>query len=175
MRSRSKRHGPAALARRATAPRTGRAAGRSAGADRCDAHQHTPIDRLARELEAQRKAADALADDDAKRGRAAGLPAGAEPAGREAQQRFLLRALYSTNQLQEQMTWFWMNHFNVSTRKGNMRELVGDYEETAIRPQGAGALPRPAGRDGVPSGDAALPRQRAERRRPAQRELSRAS
>ncbi|MBL6618123.1 MAG: DUF1800 domain-containing protein [Alphaproteobacteria bacterium] len=53
---------------------------------------------------------------------------------REAQTRFLLRALYSRNQLKEQLTWFWMNHFNVSQGKNDIRALIGDYEETAIRP-----------------------------------------
>jgi uncharacterized protein (DUF1800 family) len=36
------------------------------------------------------------------------------------------------------MTWFWMNHFNVSTRKGDVRLWVGDYEEQAIRPHALG-------------------------------------
>src|SRR6201996_1480909 len=53
---------------------------------------------------------------------------------REAQTRSLLRDLYSRNQLKEQLTWFWMNHFNVSQNKDEIRALVGDYEETAIRP-----------------------------------------
>ena len=53
---------------------------------------------------------------------------------REAQTRSLLRDLYSQNQLKEQLTWFWMNHFNVSQNKNDIRALVGDYEETAIRP-----------------------------------------
>jgi uncharacterized protein (DUF1800 family) len=53
---------------------------------------------------------------------------------RQAQTRSLLRDLYSRNQLKEQLTWFWMNHFNVSQNKGEIRALVGDYEETAIRP-----------------------------------------
>jgi uncharacterized protein (DUF1800 family) len=53
---------------------------------------------------------------------------------RQAQTRSLLRDLYSKNQLKEQLTWFWMNHFNVSQNKGEIRALVGDYEETAIRP-----------------------------------------
>lgn len=56
----------------------------------------------------------------------------------EAQQRFLLRALYSENQLQEQMTWFWTNHFNISVRKGILRAMAGDYENTAIRPHALG-------------------------------------
>jgi uncharacterized protein (DUF1800 family) len=98
----------------------------------------TPVDQLARELEAQRKAADALADDDAEEGRAPGLPAELNKLAREAQSRFLLRALYSPNQLQEQMTWFWMNHFNVHQYKANVRAMVGDYEERAIRPHALG-------------------------------------
>ena len=35
--------------------------------------------------------------------------------------RHLLRALYSPDQLQEQMTWFWMNHFSVFQLKANLR------------------------------------------------------
>ncbi|APW40807.1 hypothetical protein RD110_19390 [Rhodoferax koreense] len=57
---------------------------------------------------------------------------------REAATRHLLRALYSPNQLQEQMTWFWLNHFSVSQAKGNLRAMVGDYEEQAIRPHALG-------------------------------------
>jgi uncharacterized protein (DUF1800 family) len=32
------------------------------------------------------------------------------------------------------MTWFWFNHFNVHQYKANIRILVGDYEDRAIRP-----------------------------------------
>jgi uncharacterized protein (DUF1800 family) len=52
----------------------------------------------------------------------------------EAIRRDLLRAVYSPAQLQEQMTWFWLNHFSVFQYKANLRWLVGDYEERAIRP-----------------------------------------
>ena len=52
----------------------------------------------------------------------------------QAQTRSLLRDIYSRNQLKEQLTWFWMNHFNVYARKREIAALVGDYEETAIRP-----------------------------------------
>jgi uncharacterized protein (DUF1800 family) len=51
----------------------------------------------------------------------------------EAATRSLLRDLYSPNQLLEQTTWFWMNHFNVHQYKSNLQVLVGDYEENAIR------------------------------------------
>jgi uncharacterized protein (DUF1800 family) len=52
----------------------------------------------------------------------------------EAQRRRIIRALYSGNQLQEQLTWFWFNHFNVFQGKEKVKLLVADYDESAIRP-----------------------------------------
>jgi len=53
----------------------------------------------------------------------------------EAQQARLLRAIYSPAQLQEVMTDFWFNHFNVFRDKGlEDRIWVGAYERDAIRP-----------------------------------------
>jgi uncharacterized protein (DUF1800 family) len=52
----------------------------------------------------------------------------------EAVRRELLRAVYSPQQLQEQLAWFWLNHFSVYQGKANLRWLVGDYAEQAIRP-----------------------------------------
>jgi len=52
----------------------------------------------------------------------------------EAQRRHIIRALYSTNQLQEQLTWFWFNHFNVFHGKDKVRLFIADYEDSAIRP-----------------------------------------
>ncbi|MGH8122427.1 MAG: DUF1800 domain-containing protein [Rudaea sp.] len=56
----------------------------------------------------------------------------------QATQRELLRAIYSPAQLKEQMTWFWLNHFNVFARKGYVKFLVGDYTDRAIRPHALG-------------------------------------
>jgi uncharacterized protein (DUF1800 family) len=56
----------------------------------------------------------------------------------EAIRRDLLRAVYSPSQLQEQMVWFWLNHFSVHQYKANLRWLIGDYEEHAIRPHAFG-------------------------------------
>ena len=56
----------------------------------------------------------------------------------EAARRDLLRAVYSPSQLQEQMIWFWLNHFSVFQYKAELRWLVGDYEEHAIRPYALG-------------------------------------
>jgi uncharacterized protein (DUF1800 family) len=52
----------------------------------------------------------------------------------EAIRRDLLRDVYSPAQLQERMVWFWLNHFSVFQYKANLRWLIGDYEERAIRP-----------------------------------------
>ncbi len=46
----------------------------------------------------------------------------------------LARAVYSERQLQEVMTDFWFNHFNVFVGKGADRYLVARYEQEAIRP-----------------------------------------
>lgn len=46
----------------------------------------------------------------------------------------LVRAVDSERQLEEVMTDFWFNHFNVFFAKGPDRWLIGDYEREAIRP-----------------------------------------
>ena len=62
----------------------------------------------------------------------------ANQAAAETARRHLLRALWSPGQLQEQMTWFWLNHFNFFQGKGNLRWTLADYEERAIRPHALG-------------------------------------
>ena len=52
----------------------------------------------------------------------------------ELQEQKLLRATYSEKQLQEVLTDFWFNHFNVDARKGRDRYLLTEYERDAIRP-----------------------------------------
>ena len=53
-------------------------------------------------------------------------------------ERNLLRDLYADNQLQQVMSWFWFNHFNVFRHKGLDELMVSDYTETAIRPHALG-------------------------------------
>ena len=45
----------------------------------------------------------------------------------------LLRAIYSERQLEEVMTDFWFNHFNVFVNKGADRMLLTNYEQDVIR------------------------------------------
>ena len=97
-----------------------------------------PLVTLVQDLEQRRKDADAIKDDDAKKMAQQAYQVELNRLAREAATRTLLRALYSPNQLQEQMVWFWMNHFSVHQGKHNIRAMIGDYEESAIRPHAIG-------------------------------------
>ncbi|MDB5650066.1 MAG: hypothetical protein JWL62_1586 [Hyphomicrobiales bacterium] len=57
---------------------------------------------------------------------------------RQATAASILRSLYSPDQLQERMTWFWFNHFNVHPSKANNRLLIWDYETKTIRAHALG-------------------------------------
>jgi uncharacterized protein (DUF1800 family) len=50
----------------------------------------------------------------------------------------LLRAIYSERQLDEVMTDFWYNHFNVFIGKGPDRYMITAYERDVIRPHALG-------------------------------------
>ncbi|QEC78093.1 DUF1800 domain-containing protein [Mucilaginibacter ginsenosidivorax] len=50
----------------------------------------------------------------------------------------ILRAAYTNNQLQEVMTSFWFNHFNVSITKNECAQFIPDYERDVIRPNALG-------------------------------------
>ncbi len=52
----------------------------------------------------------------------------------ELSEQKVLRAIYSERQLQEVLTDFWFNHFNVDARKGPVRFMLPEYEREVIRP-----------------------------------------
>ncbi|MGD1022497.1 MAG: DUF1800 domain-containing protein [Candidatus Sulfotelmatobacter sp.] len=56
----------------------------------------------------------------------------------ELAQAKLVRAIYSDRQLEEVMTDFWFNHFNVFADKGVDRLLITGYERDVIRPHALG-------------------------------------
>jgi uncharacterized protein (DUF1800 family) len=86
---------------------------------------------------AQRKAADALTDDDQKQAARQAYQKTLNAEAEEAEQRWLLYAVDSPNQVQERMVWFWVNHFNIGRQKGDLRAFVGDYE-AALRAHALG-------------------------------------
>ena len=76
----------------------------------------------------------------------------------------VLRAIYSERQLQEVLTDFWFNHFNVDARKGP-RSVPADRVRARDDPTArARQVPRSAGGDRQEPGDAVLSRQLDERR-----------
>lgn len=99
--------------------------------------QRPPV-QLALDMERRRKAVDAGTDDAAKKLEQLAYQRELNRLAREAASRSLLLALYSPNQLQQRMTWFWLNHFSVLQSKHNLRALVGDYEAAAIAPHALG-------------------------------------
>jgi uncharacterized protein (DUF1800 family) len=58
----------------------------------------------------------------------------------ELSEQKLLRAVYSERQLQEVLTDFWFNHFNVDARKGADRFMLTEYERDVIRPRVLGTF-----------------------------------
>ena len=97
-----------------------------------------PVAELVADMVQQRQAANALPDDAAKQAARNAWQQEMNRLAREAAQRHLLRAVYSPRQVQEQMTWFWLNHFSVFQGKGEIRAMLGDYEDSAIHPHALG-------------------------------------
>ncbi len=56
----------------------------------------------------------------------------------ELQAQKIIRAVHSERQLQEVMTDFWYNHFNIFWGKGADRWLTTDFEMNAVRPNALG-------------------------------------
>ncbi len=102
------------------------------------AERHAPlVDRFVA-AQAQQRALKDIGDPDAKAAARKAYDQILNEAAREAAERSVLRDLYSPDQLREQMTWFWFNHFNVHQSKANIRLLIGDYEDRALRPHALG-------------------------------------
>lgn len=89
---------------------------------------------------ADQMAADKAKDEDARRREARRVlaEAGYKPGQQliaETQAAKIQRAVYSERQLQEVMTDFWFNHFNIYMQKGADRVLTTAYERDTIRPR----------------------------------------
>ena len=98
----------------------------------------TSMAQLVVDMDAQSKAANQLVDPAQKAAARQAYQQAMTNLARQAAVRSLLRDLYSPDQLQEQMTWFWFNHFNVHMYKRDVRAMVADYEDQAIRPHALG-------------------------------------
>ena len=97
-----------------------------------DVHR-LPFD-VANAFDQQSRAANQLPDPEQKKAAQQAFQQAMNDRGRQAAARSILRALYAPDQLRERMVWFWFNHFNVHLYKANIRVMIGDYEDRAIRP-----------------------------------------
>ena len=86
----------------------------------------------------QAKSANQVIDPDQKKAAQQVFQQAMSDRAKQAAARSILRALYSPDQLRERMTWFWFNHFNVHQYKSNIRVVLGDYEDNAIRAHALG-------------------------------------
>jgi uncharacterized protein (DUF1800 family) len=101
-----------------------------------DAHK-LPFD-IAVAFDQQARSANQVADPDQRKAAHQVYQQAMNDRARQAAGRTILRAIYAPDQLRERMTWFWFNHFNVHQHKANLRVLVGDYEDRAIRAHALG-------------------------------------
>ncbi|WP_375788148.1 DUF1800 domain-containing protein [Bradyrhizobium sp. Pha-3] len=101
-----------------------------------DVHRF-PFD-IAASFDQQGKSANQVADPEQKKAAQQVYQQAMNDRARQAAARTILHALYAPDQLRERLTWFWFNHFNVHQYKANIRVLVGDYEDRAIRANALG-------------------------------------
>ncbi|MGY2049423.1 DUF1800 domain-containing protein [Methylobacterium sp. JK268] len=101
------------------------------------APQGTLRERIAA-LDAQGKAAREEPDPEARKAALQAVQEAMNTAQRNAAAATLLRALSSPDQLRERLTWIWFNRFNVHQGKANLRAMLGDYVDVAIRPHALG-------------------------------------
>ncbi|MBS0374112.1 MAG: DUF1800 domain-containing protein [Proteobacteria bacterium] len=93
---------------------------------------------LLAEAAAERHRIDGLRDEELRAAARKALNERGNELAAEAVDRELMRAVYSPDQLREQMVWFWLNHFSVYLQKGSVRWLYADYAERAVRPNALG-------------------------------------
>ena len=86
----------------------------------------------------QGRRANELADPDQKKTAQQAYQQAMNDRSKQAAARSILHALYAPDQLRERMIWFWFNHFNIHQYKANIRVMVGDYEDHALRPYAMG-------------------------------------
>ena len=99
---------------------------------------HKSAFELITEFDTQARAANQITDADQKVAAQKSYQQAMTDVAKQAATRSVLRALYAPDQLRERMTWFWFNHFNIHQYKANLRLLVGDYEDKAIRSHALG-------------------------------------
>jgi len=97
-----------------------------------------PMTELVANMTAMSKALNQITDPDLKKAAGQAYQQTMNDFAKQAASRQILRDLYSPTQIRERMTWFWFNHFNVHQSKADIRPMVADYEDKAIRSHALG-------------------------------------
>jgi uncharacterized protein (DUF1800 family) len=97
-----------------------------------------PMIELVADIAAKNKALSQITDPDLKKAAGQVSQQMMNDLAKQAATRQILRDLYSPSQLRERMTWFWFNHFNVHEYKGDIRAMLADYEDKALRAHALG-------------------------------------
>lgn len=93
----------------------------------------TPLEVLSQEFEPPTDQLNAMSEEERKQ-----VNKNKNKIPHELAQAKILRGILSPAQLQEVMTDFWFNHFNVFAEKGADKIWIGSYEREAIRPHALG-------------------------------------
>jgi uncharacterized protein (DUF1800 family) len=88
-------------------------------------------------IRAEQQRINTLATEDEKQKARTTINQAGNQAVYETSKRQLIRDIGSSSQLREQMTWFWMNHFNVFQGKANVRWTLAEHED-AVRAHALG-------------------------------------
>ena len=99
---------------------------------------NTPPDQLIASFQAEQQRIKDMPDGDAKVDARKALQQHGNDLLQQAQQAALLRAVYGSNQLKEQMVWFWLNHFSLYGAKGRVRWVAARFAEESVRPHALG-------------------------------------
>ena len=91
---------------------------------------HAPLDQLLVSLQQEQQQLRNLPDGPEKQAANKAIQEHGNQLALQAQQAELLHAIYGSNQLKEQLAWFWLNHFSIYGAKGRVRWELADYEET---------------------------------------------
>ena len=98
----------------------------------------TPASQLVAQLDNEQQRLRSMTDGNDKTAAKKALQRHGRDLVEQAQQAVLLRAIYGSNPLKEQLVWFWLNHFSVHALKKRVRWVAADYEENTIRPHALG-------------------------------------
>lgn len=88
-----------------------------------------PMIQIVREMDLEKHNINAISDLQMRKAASSSFRKKMIALSEETKKRAIFRYLYSADQIREQMTWFWFNHFNVDARKRDIWTMASNYED----------------------------------------------